>query len=96
MDDADRALASWTRVEAVLVRQLVLGHVDRAGQARLGAAVWSVPRRFMSALTEHKQVAVPSCFGSSKMFSCGQLVLWASLVHPVGTNTVVTLAPLWR
>ncbi|GAB2467844.1 hypothetical protein GCM10027187_40000 [Streptosporangium sandarakinum] len=32
----------------------------------LGAAVWSVPRQFMTALTEHKQVAVPSCFGSSK------------------------------
>ncbi|MFC4014626.1 hypothetical protein ACFOY2_45900 [Nonomuraea purpurea] len=62
----------------------------------LGAAVWSVPRRFMTALTEHKQVAVPSCFGSSKTFSCGQLVLWASLVYPVGTNIVVTLAPLWR
>lgn len=62
----------------------------------LGAVVWSVPRRFMTALTRHKQVAVPSCFGSSKTFSCGQLVLWASLVHPVGTNTVVTLAPLWR
>ncbi|WP_433542060.1 hypothetical protein ACQP10_37875 (plasmid) [Streptosporangium sandarakinum] len=62
----------------------------------LGAAVWSTPRRFMQALTTHKQVAVPSCFGSSKTFSCGQLVLWASLVHPVGTTTVVTLAPLWR
>ncbi|MBG0818968.1 hypothetical protein [Planomonospora sp. ID82291] len=62
----------------------------------LGSAVWSVPRRFMTALTEHKQVAVPSCFGSSKTFSCGQLVLWHSLVHPVGTGVTVSLAPLWR
>ncbi|MFC7723440.1 hypothetical protein [Nonomuraea recticatena] len=62
----------------------------------LGSAVWSVPRRFMTALTMHKQVAVPSCFGSSKTFSCGQLVLWSSLVHPVGTSVTVSLAPLWR
>ncbi|WP_449061746.1 hypothetical protein [Planomonospora algeriensis] len=62
----------------------------------LGSAVWSVPRRFMTALTVHKQVAVPSCFGSSKTFSCGQLVLWHSLVYPVGTGVTVSLAPLWR
>ncbi|MER5322389.1 hypothetical protein [Streptosporangium roseum] len=62
----------------------------------LGSSAWSVPRKFMSALTENKQVAVPSCFGSSKTFSCGQMVLWHSLVHPVGTGVTVTLAPLWR
>ncbi|MEO3876275.1 hypothetical protein ABGB18_46560 [Nonomuraea sp. B12E4] len=62
----------------------------------LGAVVWSVPRQFMTALTEHKQVAVPSCFSSSKTFSAGQLVLWHSLVHPVGTGVTVSLAPLWR
>lgn len=62
----------------------------------LGSSAWSVPREFMSALTEVKQVAVPSCFGSSKTFSCGQMVLWHSLVHPVGTGVTVTLAPLWR
>lgn len=32
----------------------------------LGSVVWSIPRRFMMALTRHKKVAVPSCFGSSK------------------------------
>ncbi|MER5649701.1 hypothetical protein [Streptosporangium sp. NPDC002524] len=65
-------------------------------QQILGSSAWSVPRQFMTALTEHKQVAVPSCFGSSKTFSCGQMVLWFSLVNPVGSTTVVTLAPLWR
>ncbi|MFI9845128.1 hypothetical protein ACIHFD_49475 [Nonomuraea sp. NPDC051941] len=62
----------------------------------LGSVAWSVPRKFMQALVDHKLVAVPSCFGSSKTFSCGQLVLWHSLVHPVGTGVTVTLAPLWR
>ncbi|MEU4229543.1 hypothetical protein AB0F17_35045 [Nonomuraea sp. NPDC026600] len=62
----------------------------------LGSSVWSVPRRFMHALVEHKQVAVPSCFGSSKTYSAGQLVLWHSLIHPVGTGITVSLAPLWR
>ncbi|MBG0818780.1 hypothetical protein [Planomonospora sp. ID82291] len=62
----------------------------------LGSSAWSVPRKFMHALTEHKQVAVPSCFGSSKTYSCGQIVLWHSLIHPVGTGVTVTLAPLWR
>ncbi|MGW0486185.1 hypothetical protein [Nonomuraea sp. NPDC003214] len=62
----------------------------------LGSVAWKVPRQFMQALVDHKLVAVPSCFGSSKTFSCGQLVLWHSLVHPVGTGVTVTLAPLWR
>ncbi|MFD9947678.1 hypothetical protein ACFWYW_46570 [Nonomuraea sp. NPDC059023] len=62
----------------------------------LGSVAWATPRKFMRALVEHKLVAVPSCFGSSKTFSCGQLVLWHSLVHPVGTGVTVTLAPLWR
>ncbi len=62
----------------------------------LGSVAWSIPKRFLQALTSHKQVAVPSCFGSSKTFSCGQIVLWHSLVHPVGTGKTVTLAPLWR
>ncbi|WP_433357714.1 hypothetical protein ACQP25_44865 (plasmid) [Microtetraspora malaysiensis] len=62
----------------------------------LGSVAWSVPKLFMGALTTHKQVAVPSCFGSSKTFSCGQIVLWHSLVHPVGVGVTVTLAPLWR
>lgn len=62
----------------------------------LGARLWSIPRRFLSALVTHKQVAVPSCFGSSKSFSTAQATLWFSLVHPVGTAKVVTIAPLWR
>lgn len=94
-DEAREVYAAAYRVAGTsfaLWRDDPVGFVEQV----LGAAVWSVPRRFMSALTRHKQVAVPSCFGSSKTFSCGQMVLWASLVHPVGTALVVTLAPLWR
>ncbi|WP_169789217.1 LAGLIDADG family homing endonuclease [Nonomuraea candida] len=86
-DEAREVYAAAYRVAGTsyaLWRDDPVGFVEQV----LGAAVWSVPRRFMTALTEHKQVAVPSCFGSSKcvygrdviMLADGSVVRAESLV----------------
>jgi hypothetical protein len=62
----------------------------------LGENLWSKPREILSAIPHERYIAVPSCFSSSKSWSLSRGVLWFSLVHPVGTARVVTLAPLWR
>ncbi|TMR09082.1 hypothetical protein ETD86_45045 [Nonomuraea turkmeniaca] len=94
-DEARQVYAAAYRVAGsayALWRDDPTGFCDQV----LGTSLWSIPRRFMEALADHKQVAVPSCFGSSKTHSAGQLVLWHSLIHPVGTGITVSLAPLWR
>lgn len=62
----------------------------------LGETLWSKPREILAAIPRHGAVAVPSCFSSGKTWSVARAALWFSMVHPVGTARVVTIAPLWR
>lgn len=62
----------------------------------LGESLWSIPRRIAASIPDHKRIAVPSCFGSSKTWSIGRIALWWGMVHPVGVGKVVTIAPQWR
>jgi hypothetical protein len=62
----------------------------------LGENLWSKPREILDAIPDHRKIAVPSCFASSKSWSLAREVLHFVSVHPVGTARVVTLAPMWR
>jgi hypothetical protein len=71
---------------------------------RLGEEAWSAQRSILSALTDHRYVAVPSGHDLGKSFVSSRLAcLWLDM-HPVGEAFVVTTAPsaaqvsaiLWR
>lgn len=62
----------------------------------LGETLWSLPRRILATVPTVRQVAVPSCFASSKTWTAARLALWHAMTRPVGTSLVVTIAPQWR
>jgi hypothetical protein len=68
----------------------------------LGADLWDKQREILSAVANHKRVAVRSCNGSGKMFTAAYVVIWWLVTQP--ESIVITTAPtahqvrniLWR
>lgn len=71
---------------------------------RCGEVAWSKQREIMSALLDHRRVAVRSCHGVGKSHIASRVAAWWLDVHQPGEAFVVTSAPtyaqvraiLWR
>lgn len=71
---------------------------------RLGESIWSQQRRVLTALDEHRRVAVEACHSSGKSFIAARAAAWWLDTHTPGDAFVVTTAPrgdqvkaiLWR
>ena len=71
---------------------------------RLGQAVWSKQAEILTAVRDHRKVAVRSCHGIGKSHVASLVACWWLDTHPSGTAFVVTTAPtysqvraiLWR
>jgi len=71
---------------------------------RIGAFLWSVQRRVMELVRDHRYVAVPSCHDAGKSYLAAAIACWWLDSHTVGEAFVVTTAPtdaqvkaiLWR
>lgn len=62
----------------------------------LAEQTWSKQRDVLAAIGLHKQVAVPSAFGTGKTHIAARATLWRSLVHPPGTSLTITTATRFR
>ena len=59
----------------------------------LGHDPWSMQRKIMRAIANHKKVAVKACHASSKTFTAADIVLWWTCYYRKGI--VITTAPTW-
>lgn len=62
----------------------------------LGETMWTKQAAVLSAIPNHKRVAVPSAFGTGKTHLAARAALWRSLVHPFGSSLTVTTATRFR
>jgi hypothetical protein len=55
--------------------------------------LWSVQRKILRALVEHRKVAVQSCHQIGKSYIAGRAAAWWVAGHPPGEAQIVTTAP---
>ena len=65
-------------------------------EVRLGEEVWSKQREIMTALRDHRRVAVRSCHGIGKSHIASRAVAFWLDAHPPGEAFVVTTAPTYN
>jgi hypothetical protein len=54
---------------------------------------WSVQRRIMRSVVEHRRTAVPSAHETGKTYSAARIAAWWIASHPLGQAKVLTSAP---
>ena len=63
---------------------------------RLGEHLWSKQREILSAIRDHRLVAVQSCHGIGKSFTVSRTALWWGSTHPPADTRIITTAPTFK
>lgn len=90
------ARAEYLAIERELRRRRWLADPSLWVQERLGSHLWSMQRRIMESVRDHRKTAVPSCHGPGKSFTAATIVAWWIDTHRPGEAFVVTSAPTGR
>lgn len=60
----------------------------------LGANLWGKQQEIATSVRDYREVYIPSCHGSGKSYSLGNIVLWALYAH--SPSIIITTAPTNR